>query len=160
MTIRITRLPTGLTIVSDPMPHLMSTALGVWVSCGSRHETPAESGLSHMLEHMAFKGTKRRSARDISTEIEAVGGDLNAYTSREQTAFHARVLKENTDLALDIIADILINPLFDETELANRTRRDHSGDRPDARHAGRSGFRLPAGSMLSGSADRPADIRQ
>jgi predicted Zn-dependent peptidase len=119
MTIRITRLPTGLTVVSDPMPHLMSTALGVWVSCGSRHESPAECGLSHMLEHMAFKGTKRRSARDISIEIESVGGDLNAYTSREQTAFHARVLKENTDLALDIIADILINPLFDETELAN-----------------------------------------
>jgi predicted Zn-dependent peptidase len=119
MTVRITRLPTGLTIASDPMPHLMSTALGVWVSCGSRHETPAESGLSHMLEHMAFKGTKRRSARDISIEIESVGGDLNAYTSREQTAFHARVLRENTDLALDIIADILINPQFDETELAN-----------------------------------------
>jgi len=119
MTIKITRLPTGLTVASDPMPHLMSTALGVWVNCGSRHETPDESGLSHMLEHMAFKGTKRRSARDISTEIESVGGDLNAYTGREQTGFHARVLRENTDLALDLIADILINPQFDETELAN-----------------------------------------
>ena len=119
MTVRITRLQTGLTVASDPMPHLMSTALGVWVNCGSRHETPEESGLSHMLEHMAFKGTKRRSARDISIEIESVGGDLNAYTSREQTAFHARVLKENTGLALDIIGDILINPLFDEAELAN-----------------------------------------
>ncbi len=119
MTIRITRLPSGLTIVSDPMPHLMSTALGVWVNCGSRHEQASESGLSHMLEHMAFKGTRRRSARDIATEIESVGGDLNAYTGREQTAFHARVLKDDTGLALDIIADILIDPAFEEGELAN-----------------------------------------
>ncbi len=119
MTVKVTRLPSGLTVASDPMPHLMSTALGVWVSCGSRHETPEESGLSHMLEHMAFKGTVRRSARDIATEIESVGGDLNAYTGREQTAFHARVLKDDVDLALDIIADILINPVFDEAELTN-----------------------------------------
>jgi predicted Zn-dependent peptidase len=119
MTVTITRLPSGLTVASDPMPHLMSTALGVWVNCGSRHETPAECGLSHMLEHMAFKGTQRRSARDIATEIESVGGDLNAYTGREQTAFHSRVLKEDTDLALDITADILLNPVFDEAELAS-----------------------------------------
>ena len=119
MTVTVTRLDSGLTVATDPMPHLMSTALGVWVSCGSRHETPAEAGLSHMLEHMAFKGTERRSARDIATEIESVGGDLNAYTAREQTAFHARVLKEDTGLALDIISDILTHPLFDEIELAN-----------------------------------------
>lgn len=119
MTVTITTLPSGLTVASDPMPHLMSTALGVWVNCGSRHETPEESGLSHMLEHMAFKGTARRSARDIATEIESVGGDLNAYTGREQTAFHARVLKEDSGLALDMLADILIHPVFDEAELAN-----------------------------------------
>ena len=119
MTVTVTKLPSGLTVATDPMPHLMSTALGVWVSCGSRHETPAEAGLSHMLEHMAFKGTERRSARDIATEIESVGGDLNAYTGREQTAFHARVLKDDTALALDLISDILIHPVFDETELAN-----------------------------------------
>jgi len=118
MTVQITRLPSGLIIASDPMPQLMSAALGVWVSCGARHESPEEAGLSHMLEHMAFKGTKRRSAKDIATEIEAVGGDLNAYTSREQTAFHARVLKDDVDLALDMIADILINPAFEESELS------------------------------------------
>jgi predicted Zn-dependent peptidase len=117
MTVQITRLPSGLIVASDPMPHLMSAALGVWVSCGARHEKREEAGLSHMLEHMAFKGTKRRSAKDISTEIEAVGGDLNAYTSREQTAFHARVLKDDIDLALDLIADILVNPVFDHSEL-------------------------------------------
>src|SRR5579863_9542204 len=119
MTVTITRLPSGLTVASDPMPYLMSAALGVWVNCGSRHETAAEGGLSHLLEHMAFKGTVRRSARDIATEIESVGGDLNAYTGREQTAFHARVLKENTGLALDILADILIHSRFDQTELEN-----------------------------------------
>ncbi len=119
MTVRVIKLASGLTVATDSMPHLMSTALGVWVSCGSRHETAPEAGLSHMLEHMAFKGTERRSARDIANEIESVGGDLNAYTGREQTAFHARILKDDTGLALDIIADILIHPLFDETELAN-----------------------------------------
>lgn len=117
MTVAITQLENGLIVATDNMPNLESAALGVWVGCGARHETRAEMGLSHMLEHMAFKGTGRRSARQIATEIEAVGGELNAYTAREQTAFHARVLKGDVGLALDILADILINPAFDETEL-------------------------------------------
>ena len=117
MSIEITELPNGLVIATDPMPHLESAALGVWVGCGARHERREQAGLSHMLEHMAFKGTLTRSAKDIATEIEEVGGDLNAYTSREQTAFHARVLKENVDVALDLISDILINPVFDPDEL-------------------------------------------
>ena len=117
MSIEITRLENGLTVATDPMPHLESAALGVWVNCGPRHETPAQAGLSHMLEHMAFKGTLTRSAKEIATEIEDVGGDLNAYTSREQTAFHARILKDNVDVALDLISDILINPVFDDGEL-------------------------------------------
>jgi predicted Zn-dependent peptidase len=117
MSIEITELDNGLTVATDPMPHLESAALGVWVGCGPRHERPEQAGLSHMLEHMAFKGTLTRSAKDIATEIEEVGGDLNAYTSREQTAFHARVLKENVGVALDLISDILLNPLFDEDEL-------------------------------------------
>jgi predicted Zn-dependent peptidase len=99
------------------MPHLLSAAVGAWVNCGSRHETRDESGLSHMLEHMVFKGTETRSAKDISTEIESVGGDLNAYTGREQTAFHARILKDDTPLALDLVSDVLIRPLFAESEL-------------------------------------------
>jgi predicted Zn-dependent peptidase len=117
MSVEITRLPSGLIVATDPMPHLMSAALGVWVNCGARHESPTEAGLSHMLEHMAFKGTATRSAKDIATEIEAVGGDINAYTSREQTAFHARVLKDDVALALDMIADILLNSTFDSGEL-------------------------------------------
>jgi predicted Zn-dependent peptidase len=118
MNPEISRLPNGLTIVSDPMPGLESAALGVWVDTGARHETQDQMGVSHMLEHMAFKGTARRSARAISEEIEAVGGTLNAYTSREQTAFHARVLKADVKLALDLLGDILIHPVFAEDEIA------------------------------------------
>jgi predicted Zn-dependent peptidase len=118
MSVTVTKLASGLVVASDPMPHLESAAVGIWVNCGARHESAAEMGLSHMLEHMAFKGTERRSARDIAVEIEAVGGELNAYTSREQTAFHARVLKEDVPLALDILSDILVRPSFDEEELA------------------------------------------
>ena len=122
MSVEITRLPSGLIVATDPMPHLMSAALGVWVNCGARHESPTEAGLSHMLEHMAFKGTATRSAKDIATEIEAVGGDINAYTSREQTAFHARVLKDDVALALDMIADILLNSSFDGVRAKEMTQ--------------------------------------
>jgi predicted Zn-dependent peptidase len=99
------------------MSQLESAMLGVWVNAGGRNETRAVMGVSHMLEHMAFKGTQTRSARDIAEEIEAVGGYLNAYTSREQTAFHARVLKADVPLALDLLADILTHPTFEESEL-------------------------------------------
>ena len=117
MRVEITRLPNGLTVATDPMPQLESASLGVWVNCGARHETEARMGISHMLEHMAFKDTERRTARVIAEEIEAVGGALNAYTSREQTAFHARVLKADVPLAADILADILTHPTFDAGEL-------------------------------------------
>ncbi len=117
MNVEISRLSNGLTIVTDPMPQLESAAVGVWVNAGARNETRALMGVSHMLEHMAFKGTETRSARDIAVEIEAVGGFLNAYTSREQTAFHARVLRADVPLALDILADILTRPTFEQSEL-------------------------------------------
>ena len=118
MNPEISILSNGLTIVSDPMPGLESAALGIWVNTGARNELRPQAGVSHMLEHMAFKGTATRSARALSEEIEAVGGTLNAYTSREQTAFHARVLKADIGLAMDILGDILINPVFAEDEIA------------------------------------------
>ena len=99
------------------MPHLETASLGVWVGAGSRDERPDEHGISHLLEHMAFKGTTRRTARQIAEEIEAVGGDLNAATSNETTAYYARVLKADVPLALDVLSDILTNPAFDPTEL-------------------------------------------
>jgi len=117
MNVEITKLSNGLTVVTDPMPGLQSAALGVWVRCGARHETRPLMGISHMLEHMAFKGTTRRSARAIAEEIEAVGGYMNAYTSREQTAFHLRMLKGDVPLGADILADILSHPTFEQSEL-------------------------------------------
>jgi len=117
MNIEISRLSNGLIVATDPMPQLESAAVGVWVNCGARNETKALMGVSHMLEHMAFKGTRRRTARDIAVEIESVGGFLNAYTSRDQTAFHARTLKADVPLAVDILADILTEPTFDKIEL-------------------------------------------
>jgi len=118
MSVEVTRLPTGLTVVTDAMPHLETASLGIWVGAGSRDEEPDEHGISHLLEHMAFKGTTRRSARQIAEEIEAVGGDINAATSVETTAYYARVLRNDLPLALDVLSDILSDPTFDPAELA------------------------------------------
>ena len=117
MSVEVTRLPSGLVVVTDAMPHLESASLGVWVGAGSRDERSDEHGISHLLEHMAFKGTTRRTARQIAEEIEAVGGDLNAATSAETTAYYARVLRADVALALDVLSDILTDPAFDPDEL-------------------------------------------
>lgn len=118
MDIRETVLPSGLRVVTDPMATVESASLGVWVDAGTRHEPAEVNGISHLLEHMAFKGTERRSARDIAEEMDAVGGHLNAYTARDHTAYYAKVLKEDTGLALDIVADILQHSTLDAEELA------------------------------------------
>jgi predicted Zn-dependent peptidase len=117
MTVECTRLKSGLTVVTQMMPHLESVALGVWIKSGSRNETEAEHGVAHLLEHMAFKGTARRTAREIAEEIENVGGEVNAATSTETTSYYARVLKEDVPLAVDILADILTESAFEEEEL-------------------------------------------
>lgn len=114
---QVSTLDSGLKIISEFMPSLETASVGVWVDVGARNETPEINGISHLLEHMAFKGTERRSARAIAEEIEAVGGHLNAYTSREQTAYFAKVLKEDLPLAIDILGDILQNPTFAPEEL-------------------------------------------
>lgn len=117
MTVEITTLANGLRVVTDRMAHLETTSLGVWVAAGARHETEAEAGISHLLEHMAFKGTARRSARAIAEEIEAVGGELNAATGLEHTAYYARVLKGDEGTALELLADILLGSSYAEEEL-------------------------------------------
>jgi len=117
MSVAVTTLKSGIRVVTDTMPHLETASLGVWVNSGSRDERPNEHGISHLLEHMAFKGTRRRTARQIAEEIEAVGGDLNAATGAETTAYYARVLKADVPLALDVLADILSEPTFDREEL-------------------------------------------
>jgi predicted Zn-dependent peptidase len=117
MSVEVTRLPSGLVVVTDAMPHLETASLGCWVTCGSRNEQPDEHGISHFLEHMAFKGTARRTARQIAEEIEAVGGDLNAGTGVEMTAYYARVLKADIALGIDVLSDILSHPSFDPDEI-------------------------------------------
>ena len=115
--IQTTRLPSGLTIVTERMDRVETVSFGAYVATGSRNETEAENGVSHFLEHMAFKGTETRSAAAIAEEIEAVGGHINAYTAREQTAYYVKVLKEDTALAADIIGDILTHSTFEPEEM-------------------------------------------
>ncbi|WP_298360052.1 pitrilysin family protein [uncultured Litoreibacter sp.] len=114
---RLHTLPNGFRVVTEHMPGLESASVGIWVSAGGRHERLGQNGIAHFLEHMAFKGTKRRNALQIAEAIEDVGGYINAYTSREVTAYYARVLKEDVALGLDVIADILRNPIFDPNEI-------------------------------------------
>ncbi len=116
--VSLTVLPSGLRVVSQHMEHAATVSLGIWIGAGARDELPHEHGLAHLLEHMAFKGTARRSARAIAEEIESVGGDLNAATSVEYTCYTARVLGQDLGLAVDILADILTAPALSEEELA------------------------------------------
>ena len=117
MTVEVTTLANGLRVASHTMPGLETSSLGVWVATGARHEQEHEHGISHLLEHMAFKGTATRSARQIAEEIESVGGDLNAATSLDTTAYYARVLKGDEGLALELLADILQGSVFAQEEL-------------------------------------------
>ncbi|MEL7149930.1 MAG: pitrilysin family protein [Pseudomonadota bacterium] len=117
MTIELHRLPNGVRVATENMPGLQSASLGVWVAAGGRHERAEQNGIAHFLEHMAFKGTKTRNALQIAEAIEDVGGYINAYTSRELTAFYARVLGDDVPLALDVISDIVLNPVFDPNEI-------------------------------------------
>ncbi|MBF2760408.1 MAG: insulinase family protein [Ectothiorhodospiraceae bacterium AqS1] len=113
----LTELPNGLKVATRPMPQAKSLYLGVWVNAGARDERDSETGIAHMLEHMAFKGTKSRTARDIAVEVEDVGGDMNAHTDREETAYHLHLLPEHLDIGLDILTDILANPTMPEDEI-------------------------------------------
>jgi predicted Zn-dependent peptidase len=118
LDIRQSRLDNGLIVITDTMPSVETVSLGVWVNAGTRHEAPEINGISHLLEHMAFKGTKRRTAQAIAEEVEAVGGVLNAYTSRDHTAYYAKLLKQDVELGVDIMADILLHSSLDPDELA------------------------------------------
>lgn len=117
MSTNVTTLSNGLRVASHAMDHLETVSLGVWVASGARHERPEQHGLSHLLEHMAFKGTGTRTAQRIAEEIEDIGGDLNAATGLDMTAYYARVLKGDDGVALNILADILLNSSFSADEL-------------------------------------------
>jgi predicted Zn-dependent peptidase len=113
----IITLQNGLRLAVDEMKDVETVSVGVFVNTGSRNETPEINGISHFLEHMAFKGTKKRSARQIAEEFEGIGGRINAYTSKEKTVYYAKVLKQHAEFAVEFLADILQNSIFDKTEL-------------------------------------------
>ena len=110
-------LPNGLRVVGECIPHYRSVSVGMWVGTGSQYETYDEAGLSHFIEHMVFKGTTHRSARQIAEEMDAVGGHINAFTSKECTCFYAKVVDEHLRLATDVVCDLALNPVFDADEL-------------------------------------------
>jgi predicted Zn-dependent peptidase len=112
-----TELPSGLVVLSEAMPGIRSASLGVWVRAGSVHEAPAEMGVSHLLEHMVFKGTRRRGPRELALVLERRGGSLDAYTTREHTSYQARVLDADVDTALDVLADLVMDPLLRAEDL-------------------------------------------
>ena len=110
-------LPNGLRVILEPLKEFSSVSVGIWALTGSRDEDPGQSGISHLIEHLAFKGTGRRSAKQIALEIDSLGGSLNAFTSKEFTSFYARVLGDSLSQAMDVLSDITLNSLFDGVEL-------------------------------------------
>jgi predicted Zn-dependent peptidase len=115
-------LPNGLTLLTESMPHVRSVAVGVWLKRGSRHEALAQTGISHFIEHMVFKGTKTRPAEVIAAQVDSIGGHMDAFTAKEYAAFHLKVLDEHLPLAVDILGDIVMNPLFDPAEMAKEKK--------------------------------------
>src|SRR5256712_10412600 len=110
-------LPNGLTLLTEAMPHVRSVAVGVWLKRGSRHETPAQCGISHFIEHMVFKGTKNRSAEDIARQVDSIGGNMDAFTAKECVCFNVKVLDEHMPIAMDVLSDLVLNPVFDVQDI-------------------------------------------
>src|SRR6202161_2126885 len=117
-SIRRTVLPSGLTILTERMEHIRSVAMGVWIRAGSRHELPEVNGISHFVEHMVFKGTQSRSAKRIAREVDAIGGNLDAFTGKECICFNVKVLDENVPVALEILTDLVLHPTFTAEDIA------------------------------------------
>ncbi|HEV7744563.1 MAG TPA: pitrilysin family protein [Pyrinomonadaceae bacterium] len=115
--VRLTRLPNGITVLTEHMPGLRSVTAGIWVRRGSRHETPEQNGICHFIEHAVFKGTMRRTARDIAVESDRLGGNLDAFTTHEMTGFAIKVADKSLPAAFDLLADLLAHPRFDQTDL-------------------------------------------
>ena len=115
-------LENGLTLLTESMPHVRSVAVGVWLKRGSRHEAPEHTGISHFIEHMVFKGTKHRTAERIAAEVDSIGGYMDAFTAKEYASFHLKVLDEHLPLAVDILGDVVLNPLFDPLEMAKEKK--------------------------------------
>ena len=165
---RRTVLPNGLTVLSERMPGVRSVAFGAWVRAASLHESREKMGVSHLLEHMVFKGTKKRSAKQIALELEALGGSLDAYTSREHTVYQARVLDEHLDVAADVIGDVVFAPLLrkSDLELERKVVLEEIGmvdDTPDdlvfELHSGELWGAHPYGYSILGTRDTVSALR-
>src|SRR3954471_15169499 len=116
-SIRKQVLPNGLTILTERMEHIRSVAIGIWVKAGSRHEQPDVNGISHFVEHMVFKGTQTRTALDIARQMDSIGGNMDAFTGKETICFNAKVLDEHLPIAIDVLSDIVLNPIFESKDI-------------------------------------------
>jgi len=116
--IRRQKLPNGLTVITEQMQHIRSASIGIWLQTGSRDEDPEWNGISHFIEHMVFKGTKNRSAEEIARQVDSIGGNMDAFTAKECICFNAKVLDEHVPIALDILSDLVLNPVFDASDIA------------------------------------------
>ena len=116
--IRRQKLANGLTVISEQMQHIRSASIGVWLETGSRDEDPQWNGISHFIEHMVFKGTKHRTAEEIARQVDSIGGNMDAFTAKECICFNVKVLDEHVPVALDILSDLVLNPIFDATDIA------------------------------------------
>src|SRR5690242_8204921 len=110
--IEMTTLPNGVRVITEAMPHVRSVSVGIWIGSGSRRETPEQNGIAHFIEHMLFKGTTTRSAEDIARSVDSIGGNLDAFTAKELVCFNTKVLDEHLSQAFDVLADLVLNPLF------------------------------------------------
>src|SRR6201988_1904189 len=115
--IRRQKLPNGLTVITEQMQHIRSASIGVWLQTGSRDEDPEWNGISHFIEHMVFKGTKHRSAEEIARQVDSIGGNMDAFTAKECICFNVKVLDEHVPVALDVLSDLALNPVFDAADI-------------------------------------------
>src|SRR5947209_10937978 len=111
-------LPNGLTVITEQMPHIRSVAIGIWLKSGSRDEDSEWNGISHFIEHMVFKGTETRSAEDIARQVDSIGGNMDAFTAKECICFNIKVLDEHLPVAVDVLSDLVLHPVFDATDIA------------------------------------------
>src|SRR5215831_3512109 len=115
--IEITPLANGVRVITEPMAHVRSVSVGIWIGTGSRRELAEQNGISHFIEHMLFKGTTRRTAEDIARSVDSIGGNLDAFTAKELVCFNTKVLDQHLSLAFDVIADLVLHPLFREEDI-------------------------------------------
>ena len=155
--LRRTELPNGLIVLTERMEHLRSVAMGVWIKSGSRCESAEVNGISHFVEHMLFKGTRSRSAQHIAREMDSIGGNLDAFTSKETICFNVKSLSDHVPIALDVLTDMVLNPSLCRDRYRAGARRDSGRDQDRRRQSGRAGARAVHAELLEGASAGQAD---